>query len=374
VLASHLCEVSQHLFDSVGERKLKGRLQLKPTMAMCLFAICCALTSASLPTKRDSVVLRVEPHGCTQVSQDGAVAALYEYWPDVRSAVTIRDTRTGQQIGSVIDNVGGINKYVLSPDGRIVALGVILPFHLALPGSGEAQKPFPVSGTVVRDTWTGVTVCDIKREGFGRFALAFSPDSKLLAGAVLYGPIVIWDIAAGRPKRVISKKVGLVRSVAYSPTAAEIATGGDDGVVRTWSVQTGKLTRTFRGHNAHVSEVSYSADGTLLASLDEHDTVKVWGLRSGSLIRSIPGYYPSFNAIALSNDGKYLAACENAGNFRLWDTFTGAIVVKKHIDAQPTSIVFPPNGNSVVVGSSRYIVEYDIAGLLREGPQDRAAE
>ena len=154
------------------------------------------------------VLPTVEHFGCHKaISQNGAVSAFYRYTPDVSCSVTLRDLHTGEQIGPVINDVGGISSYALSPNGELVALGLIpLNIQVPLPGRRQTPKPVKVSGAVVRETQSGRSICAVSREGFGRFALAFSPDSKLLAGATLYGPLIVWDIAARKPKTVISSK------------------------------------------------------------------------------------------------------------------------------------------------------------------------
>lgn len=67
-------------------------------------------------------------------------------------------------------------------------------------------------------------------------AIAFSPDSSLLASGSKDNTIRVWDVASGHCTGTLTGHTGEVRSVAFSPGGARLASGSWDTTVRVWNV------------------------------------------------------------------------------------------------------------------------------------------
>ena len=129
----------------------------------------------------------------------------------------------------------------------------------------------------------------------GVIAVAFSPDSKLLACADGDGTARLWDIATGQPwgKRLrVNSALSAVNGVAFSPDGKLLATAGNDGEVRFWDPVTGqsrgKPLRASVGPTDFVKGVAFSPDGKLLATAGGDGTVRLWDLRTRPARRRTP--------------------------------------------------------------------------------------
>jgi WD40 repeat protein len=67
-----------------------------------------------------------------------------------------------------------------------------------------------------------------------------------------------------------------VYAVAYSPDGKLLASAGDDCLIRVWDPATGKELRRLRGHQNRVSCITFSRDGKLLVTGGDDGTPLVW--------------------------------------------------------------------------------------------------
>jgi WD40 repeat protein len=144
-----------------------------------------------------------------------------------------------------------------------------------------------------------------------------------LASAGADGKVILWDLAAARPKYTFSPGT-VVRCLALSPDGKLLAGGGEDALVHFWEAATGKplsadgRSLRLKGHTDWVLCLAFSADGRLLASGGHDGTVRLWDVSAGKKVRDASaqpppapntpaGPAPSVSALAFSPDDKQLA-------------------------------------------------------------------
>ena len=123
-------------------------------------------------------------------------------------------------------------------------------------------------------------------------ALAFSPDSRILALADRRGRLVrLWDLDEGAERTALQGAEGSVLAVAISPDGRTLATGGLEGTVKLWDPLTGQLRATLQGrrkedadggnspapsHRGVISSLAFSADGRMLAAGHSDRSLTLW--------------------------------------------------------------------------------------------------
>jgi WD40 repeat protein len=261
----------------------------------------------------------------------------------------------------------------------------------------------PVVGTVLRGHPHG--------EALGEaFALAFSPDGRLLASGSMDGTVIVWDAATGQ---IVTGPLGgraafsdVVSCVAFSPDGTTLASGSSLGRIYLWDLATGNATGPLQWESHQLQRLAFQQDGRVLAAQSRGGRTLLWDL-AASPPASRPVGEPEFGAegmafsqpggvftlllayspgtrkawdvetgqsrgeatvpsagtvLGLSPDGKTLAVTEPEGKFQLWSVASGQ-PIGQPIDAQtsePDQIAFSPDGRWLVTaGKTQDIKVWD---------------
>ncbi|WP_329388664.1 WD40 repeat domain-containing protein [Streptomyces sp. NBC_01351] len=153
------------------------------------------------------------------------------------------------------------------------------------------------------------------------FALAAAPDGSVLAAAI-DERVVLWDPAAPqRSGRVLDAHRSTVSAVAFSPDSRLLATGDVNGTIRLWDpTDRGIPGRRLSGHTGQVYDLAFSEQGHLLAGAGADGTVRLWNPATGEPATGLPltGHTGSVRGVAFSPDASLLAASGDDGTLRFW--------------------------------------------------------
>jgi WD40 repeat protein len=190
--------------------------------------------------------------------------------------------------------------------------------------------------------------------------IAYSADGRLLAWALggdSGGQVVIWDVAADRPKfnlgaaRNGGAPAPTVGCLAFAPDGRSLAVGtgaGLEGEVVLWDLATRARTATLRGHAGAVFAIGFNRDGTALVSAGRDKTARLWD-RSSQAQRAIlrVGTVPIV-AAAMSPDGRTFATGWGDGAIRWWDTVAGNFRTTRHAPrVGVVSLAYSPTGRTL---------------------------
>jgi Leucine-rich repeat (LRR) protein len=185
-------------------------------------------------------------------------------------------------------------------------------------------------------------------------AVAFAPDSTLLASVHGDGVVTLWDLRTGKVQRSLGEpdKDARIACVAFSPDGATLAVAQDRFGIRLWDVKTSHLRHTIAfPADAQPESLAFSPDGSLLMSCGRRD-VRIWDPATGREAVSLPPIrcdssrgFPAFRP-----DGKVLAAYDrDANQVRFLNLATGKTFHHGFPVPNNGRLAFTPDGTSLVV-------------------------
>ena len=191
-------------------------------------------------------------------------------------------------------------------------------------------------------------------------AVAASPDGKWIASAGVDKMVRVWDAESGAIARVIPHPYG-VHDLTFHPDSHRLATAGGD-VATIWDVDEKVAPIICAGHGAAVASVAFRPDGTVLASGGFDDSVRTWDVATGRPLETLAGHKGAITGLAWHPDGRRLASAGQDKELRVWkypdrsETFSAEPSITR-LDSPPTSVIYSPDGRTLVVTGSRPLLQ-----------------
>ena len=221
------------------------------------------------------------------------------------------------------------------------------------------------------------------------FSIAFSPDSRTIAGGSDSGDVLLWDATTGKLKIALTEHNGRVYSVAFSPDGRTLASGA--GEVCLWDLVSRECKVTL--HTGWAPSVAFSPDGSILAvggneSVTLLDVRKVLYLsdndrdvypKKTDIIASLTRHKGFVSSVAFSPNECMLASGGKDGTILLWDITktrpTPQVIAQQSIDSTvhvQTSrwdhILNAAEGNGFFIGQGLVVTQthlWDYAAILK---------
>ncbi|KAL0937160.1 Vegetative incompatibility protein HET-E-1-like protein 15 [Colletotrichum truncatum] len=294
-------------------------------------------TSAGAVTQIINTNKRYET-GPISFSADGRLLAV-----GISRHCEIWDTVTGHFIRTLESHHALVLSLAISVDGNTFAsASQDSTVNVSNIATGDLVKTFKLSE------------CDHTRLD----AVAFSPDTRIMAAAFHEHGIKIYCTIAGTCTRTIGSHEEFVRSIAFSPDDRMIATGLHDSSVKIRDMSTGVLTHTFEGHLDWVNSVAFSHDGRMIASGSDDFTIKVWDLATAVCKQTLKDHCGPISSVAFSPDSRILASGCADHSIKMWDTSmsTSSHTYKDH-SSTINLIIFSPDSRKFASGSDDFSIK-----------------
>lgn len=192
---------------------------------------------------------------------------------------------------------GGAYSISVSSDGKWIGLGI---------SDSKVQLLNAQDGKVIQNL----------RSNYGGWAVAFSPDSKIIAGGTSQG-VLMWEAANGSWLPLTGGQDSTIKSLAFSNDGRFLA-GGSQNSIFLWDVAAGKLKFQMDGKFGNVNDLDFSPDDSILVSGLEDGTVQLWSTQTGKSLKSLTGHTSPVYSVCFSPDGQSIATGANEGTILIW--------------------------------------------------------
>jgi WD40 repeat protein len=195
------------------------------------------------------------------------------------------------------------------------------------------------------------------------FAVAFSPDGRLLATGGDDKKVRLWDVRQRRPLATLTGHTNRVKAATFSPDGRILATaGGQDKTVQLWDVPRRARLTTLTGHTGATVSMSFSPDGGTLAVTDSSG-VRLWDVgRRAQLATIATGTGTSVGEAAFSPDGRILATASESG-LQLWQMPQRrllGLLTGTHVGGV-AALAFSPDGHTLAAADYEGVRLFDVA-------------
>ncbi|WDQ16324.1 SHD1 domain-containing protein [Rhodopirellula sp. P2] len=202
---------------------------------------------------------------------------------------------------------------------------------------------------------------------WGIKSLAFSPNTRLLAGGRPDRAITLFDI---QHQNIVAEQTKLeilqaVTACIFTPDGSRLIAGGQTGHISVFTVSPEGLMRPvgqFAGHTKEVKCIEVSRSGRWAISGGAGKVARCWEVETGREVAMIGGFQGALKAVHISDDEKTLLATDGH-RLITTDVSTGQTISERPLNrswSSGQSAAFSADGAWLAVGDSYNVRVWDL--------------
>jgi WD40 repeat protein len=234
-----------------------------------------------------------------------------------------------------------------SPDGKLIAVSADRQVQLCK-ADQPPQPPLP---------WT-----------FPKhiMALAFRPDSRILAASSVDGHVRFWDIPGHRQTDDLFVDDHAVTALAWNSANETLWTGSRDGTCRRWNLASRQIAGARLKHDGAIRALVDSRDGRLILTGSDDSTACLWSTGDGHLLKTL-NHNNAVKAASLSPDGQSAITGGADKIIRVWDLLSERPSAARFPHSSVVRVAaWSPDGRRIVSGGDDQILQ--VRGIREARP------
>ena len=254
-------------------------------------------------------------------------------------------TKVCEVLGSPIFTGGSPTPVTVSSNGELIASAIIESIDQ------NVVKIWNCNTKVGKSLYGHSLSC------FGRvFAVAFTPDSQILASGGSDKNIKLWDIPSETELGILSGHSSAVKSIVISADGQTLVSGDAEGIIKFWNLKSRKERSSIKLHSLSINSLFLSPNNQMLVSGSDDCSIKLLNVKTGGKeIFVIREHSAPVNSVAFSPDGQMLASGGDDHQIHLWNVKNKQKIqtLSEH-RKEITSIKFSPDGQTLASGSKDF--------------------
>jgi WD40 repeat protein len=250
---------------------------------------------------------------------------LTDHFENYTSAIAIDPTGKTVAVGATDNHIYLLDAKTGEVSGKLAGHGWY-PWGLAFTSDGSMLYSTGWDGPVRRWDVAGRKQLPLPKGIRGSATVAASPDGKTLAYNDDSDTIRLVDAATGTERRTLHLKGTSYTQLAFSPDSRRLAGGGTSGDnvhVAVWDLGTDQVIRRWdwpkgRDPHSHVEGLAFTPDGSrLAAAIFRQSSARVWDIEKNREVAHLA--HAEIYGLSFSPDGGTLATAGWDKRIRLWD-------------------------------------------------------